>query len=244
MCFGRLPDGTELSARWREAGEWWDGESAQEWVRYVSGGSRREDSFDLRFRHLPFVTGAAEAEVDHSEDWSLRARKLRDGKMKHPFVSEPPRLYSALAAGVSDAPYVPLHIASGYDFGRGVMLPEEAVQFAVMNGLPGLCIADRFSLVGAVELARGCSSAGLHALIGATFELESGGEIVLIAQTARGYIGLSSLITQCHLDEERLLPILRLSTLWSLCDELICLTGGSHGPLLPLLLKGRFFRSF
>ena len=238
MCFGRLPDGTELSARWREAGEWWDGEAAQEWIRYVSAGSRREESLDLGFRHLPFVTGASE-EVDHSEDWSLRTRKLRDGKMKHPFASEPPRLYSALPAGVSDAPYVPLHIASGYDFGRGVMLPEEAVQFAVMNGLPGLCIADRFSLVGAVELARGCRDSGIHPLIGASFELETGGEIVLIAQSKRGYVGLSTLITRCHLEEERLLPILRLQHLWSLCEDLICLTGGSHGPLLPMLLKGQ-----
>lgn len=239
MCFGRLPDGTELQARWREAGEWWDGESAQEWVRYIDGGSRRESSFELKFRHLPFVSGVTE-DIDYSEDWSLRTRKLRDGKMKHPFPSEPPRLYSPLQAGASDAPYVPLHIASGYDFGRGVMLPEEAVQFAVMNGLPGLCIADRFSLVGAVELARACKDAGIHPLIGATFELEVGGEIVLIAQTKQGYENLSTLITRCHIYEERLLPILRLENLWQYSEALVCLTGGSHGPLMPHLLRGRY----
>ncbi len=137
----------------------------------------------------------------------------------------------------SAQPYVPLHVYSGYAFGRGTMLAEEIPLIAASFGLTACAITDPMSLVGAVEFARACRKHGLKPLIGATFEMPEGGELVLIARTKRGYTNLSRLVTLCHIDEPRLFPLCSWERLQSFCDDLICLTGGDTGPLNRLLIR-------
>lgn len=134
-------------------------------------------------------------------------------------------------------PYVPLHVCSGYAFGRGTMLAEEIPLVAASFGLTACAITDPMSLVGAVEFNKACKKHGVKPLIGATFEMPEGGELVLIAKSKRGFQSLTQLITACHLEEPRLFPLCSWERLEKYRDDLICLTGGDTGPLNRLMIR-------
>jgi DNA polymerase III alpha subunit len=59
------------------------------------------------------------------------------------------------------------------------MHAEEIPILAAERGLFTVALADPFSLAGAVEFVRSAKSAGVKPLIGASVEIEDGGEIVL-----------------------------------------------------------------
>jgi error-prone DNA polymerase len=98
-------------------------------------------------------------------------------------------------------------------------------------------LADSFSLGGAVEFSRMAASVGIHPLIGATVEMAEGGELVLVARSQKGYISLSRLITECHLEEPRLFPLCNWERLERHSEGLLCLTGGDAGRLNRLLIR-------
>jgi error-prone DNA polymerase len=236
--------GTEqILARWLEAGEWWTGEPSQEWVRYLDKkGIRRERSREVPIRFDP-DRQTLPYEEDGREDGVLKTRKTRDEKMHLAYLSYAPHYTPAreneLGPSVEASRYVPLHMVSGYSFGKGILLPEEMVAYAKRYGMAGVGIADLFSLTGAVELVRNARKADLHPLVGSSFEIETGGQLILFARNKEGYKNLSRLITACHLKEERLFPVLRWARLEEFSEGLLCLTGGSEGPLLPLIMAGQ-----
>jgi error-prone DNA polymerase len=227
------------TSRWRETGKWWSGERPIEVLRYRDAkGVLREKQSEMPPIFAPNSIELPAPQVeDHREDWSLRANKLRDEKAAIAVYGKPEPLI--LTKGTTSVPYVPLHVHSGYSFGRGVMLTDELVQFAANMGLPAVAITDSFSLAGAYEVAKHAKSAGIKPIIGSTFTLENGGEIVLLAKSKLGFQNLSKLISDCHLLEPRQFPLLKWEYLT--CTEgLLCLTGGNSGPLLPLLLRKDF----
>ncbi|HEY0867345.1 MAG TPA: PHP domain-containing protein, partial [Fimbriimonas sp.] len=126
---------------------------------------------------------------------------------------------------------------SGYAFGRSTILAEEVAAHAFAHGCPAVAIADPFSFVGCVEFAKACGRNGIQPLVGASFELAEGGELVLIARSKRGYVHLCRLITECHLGEPRNHPLATWERLAAHADDLVCLTGGSLGPLDRLLIQ-------
>jgi error-prone DNA polymerase len=139
--------------------------------------------------------------------------------------------------------YAPLHVMSGYSFGRSVLLAEEMATHAALGECTAAAITDHFSLAGASEFVRACRLSGVRPLVGARIELESGGSLVLIAQSKKGYRNLSRLITECHLHEPRGFPLANWERLSRYADDLICLTGGNDGPLDPLLARRDFDRA-
>ncbi len=237
-----LPAGCDVLAHWRELGEWWNGDPYREYTRYVDAkGVRREKVVDLG-AVIEATIESKSVEEDHSEEWSLRVHKKRDEKMalarlSYQTVDEAkrPSTIKNQKSKIKNQ-YVPLHILTGYAFGRGTMMPEELAMFASMIGAPAMAIADPYSLVSAVEFSRACRGMGVKALIGASFELaELSGEIVLIARSKSGYQSLSQLITACHLEEHRQLPVANWDRLRRHSRDLLCLTGGDSGPLNRLL---------
>jgi error-prone DNA polymerase len=135
----------------------------------------------------------------------------------------------------SELPYVPLHVHSGYAFGRSTILAEEIPAYCGQGGMPAVAIADPYSLVGCVEFSRACKRWGVKPLIGASIGLPEGGEVVLIARNKVGYRSLSRLISECHLGEARLFPLGNWERLARHSEGLLCLTGGNRGPLDRLL---------
>ncbi|MCH7904122.1 MAG: DNA polymerase III subunit alpha [Armatimonadetes bacterium] len=231
------PDGAKLVAKWRETGAWWAGETpveVAEW-RDRSGVKRRAE------RNLPPLIQSNDQREHHensTEDISLRPFKTRDEKVSKACGHVPPDYTPARCP--AQGAYAPLHVLSGYSFGHSVLLARELARRAANLGIPALCITDRLALTGAMEFAREANSVGIKPLIGATLELDTGGEIVLIARDKQGYESLSLLITACHLREPRLYPLCTWERLEHHTRGLLCLTGGDNGPINRLLLHRQY----
>lgn len=228
-----------ILARWREAGEWWNGSPYREVVRLVDEkGVRREE-----IREGKPLRAEKEALVDVPEDGreeiDLRLKKVRDEKVAKACGYAPIAPEFRIAASVS-GPLAALHALSGYSFGRSSMLAEEIPPICAAKGYRAALIADAFSLTGVYEFALAAKKAGIKALIGASFETEEGGEIVLVAKDPGGYENLSQIVSACCLREPRLFPLLRKEYLDGKTEGLLCLSGGANGPIDRALTHKRF----
>lgn len=227
---------SETLARWRIAGKWWECEPPTETVRFLDQkGIRRELTRELPILNRPDLTQIEPDCDDHREDYGIRPRKRRDEKVSKAcgYIKET----SLIVRARPDRVYAPLHVVSGYSFGRSVLLASEIPRLAAKVGIPAVAIVDRFALTGAVEMAREAIKQGIKPLIGASFELADGGEIVLLAKNKTGYRSLSRLITECCLEEPRLYPLCTWDRLSRHTDGLLCLTGGSNGPIDLALIR-------
>lgn len=227
-------DGVEVLSHWRECGSWWSGESPLEVVQWRDKkGVRREKS-----RQLPQLVPEHRKPTwfeDHSVEITLRPRKTRDEKVAHACATvAEPKGASYVARSAS---YAPLHLLSGYSYGRSVLLARELPRRAALLGCPSAALVDRFGLTGSVEFARECRACGIKPLIGASFEMEEGGEVTLIARDKQGYVSLSRLVSECHLEEPRLYPLCTRERLMKHARGLMCLTGGDVGRLDRLLAR-------
>lgn len=225
----------DILARWREAGRWWEGEPPLEVIQYRDAkGIKREKTRELPPFHTP-LSCRVDA-VDHREDYILRPRKTRDEKV-------------AIACGLIKSSgtipihraresYVPLHVYSGYSFGKSTLFARELPRRAADLGLPAMALTDWMSLAGVMEFAHEARNVGITPLIGATVEMEEGGHLVIIAQTSNGYRAISRLITQCHLSQPRLFPLCSWDFLEAFAEDWLILTGGDGGWInLPLVRR-------
>lgn len=247
--------GDEILAHWREARKWWIKEPYREFCSYTDGegtkrtfhkqfatlGDIRATELDFRFERLrDEAMGAASGnlsdrfyERSNSEIQAMARASLAIDDRESGEVIPMRRL-----APPSESLYAPLHLLTGYAFGRSTIPVEEMGTMLYEMAIPAAAIADPFSLIGAMEFHRMCEKLKVtKPLIGASLELAEGGSIVLIAKTLRGYIDLSRLITACHLEEPRGFPLATWERLARHTDDLICLTGGDDGPLNRLLIR-------
>lgn len=219
--------GDEIIAQWREIGEWWRDESPREFTRYMDR-TRKIREEERQFSY-------AEGSLHSPETIVARALRSRDDKVEHACNPKPlPTIeqYSGKAK-----PYALLHLQSGYAFGRSAMLAEALPIFPECQEYGAVLLADPFSLTGAVEFAGKRKDSKMRPLVGSSFEMAGGGEIVLVARSQRGYRSLSRLITECHLGEPRLFPLCTWDRLERHSEDLLCLTGGDSGPLNRLLAR-------
>lgn len=247
--------GNKILAKWRQVGAWWETAPQIEGVRWLDAkGVVRE-----RVRELPPICDPDTSKVkayipDHREDVDLRMRprKLRPGKLRDEKVgracgyvkdAEPVTVGSVGVGsgglGSSVARYVPLHVLSGYSYGRSVLLAEEIPRLAAAAGLPAVAITDVFSATGVYELVKQCRIHGVKPIVGASVEMEEGGEFVLLARDRSGWRSLSRLITECHLSQPRLYPLCNWDRLEEHSAGLICLTGGDVGPIDRCVISGQ-----
>jgi error-prone DNA polymerase len=91
--------------------------------------------------------------------------------------------------------YAELQCYSNFTFLEGASHPEELVVRAIELGYAALAITDECSLAGVVRAHGEAKDSGLKLLIGSSFVLEDGLELVLLATNLHGYGNLSELIT-------------------------------------------------
>ncbi len=222
------PDGIDVLARWREVGEWWDGASQKEVTRFIdANGIRREELQDL-----PCITSL------DTEDASPRIPYVRDEKVARATGHVPDFDLSVFTKRYRPAPVAALQIRSGHSFGQSTISAAEIPILEPSLRYQAILLADKFSLGGAVEFAQNAQTVGQQALIGATVEMDDGGELVLVARSVEGYQNLSRLISECHLDEPRLYPLGTRTRLHKHPHGLLCLTGGDSGPINHHLQRG------
>lgn len=168
-------------------------------------------------------------------------RRLRDEKVALSLYGAPKPQYGKAQLG--HRPGVLVHAQSAYTLSRGTIHAGELPAIAAEKGYDTVVMADKFSLVGAREFMRTAKEIGSRGILGVTVELDTGGELVLIAKNPRGYRSLSRLVTECHLDEPRLYPLCNWERLERHNEGLICLTGGSLGPIDLCLIQRHYDRA-
>lgn len=233
------PAGVDLLARWREVGQWWAREPQAEFIRYIDvRGVRREERRELP--PLEEIAAYAPTEAfdeNFREEACLRIQRARDDKVARACGLLPNQDLAEFQVDATRQRYVALHTYSGYAFGKSTLTAAEIPALAGQRGYKAILLADPFSLVGAVEFWKTANTVGVHPLIGASFEMEEGGSLVLVARNQSGWRSLSRLITSCHLEEPRLYPLCRWERLERETEGLLCLTGGDAGPINRLLIR-------
>lgn len=225
----------------KEAGEWWEGRPERTVTRYFDRFHRLRErilegdplgELDEVIDHEPIE--------DHRIDFSLKVQKVRDEKVLRACGLLPDQDFSPLASSARFQHFVGLHAVSAYSFGQSSILAEEFGPLAAGAGIPSLLLADRFSVAGSYEFQRSLAKVGVRALHGATVELIPEGELVLVAQSKRGWATLCQLLTQCHLKHERRFPRATWELLEHYSQHLLCIVPGSLSHLYWLISKRDF----
>jgi len=119
----------------------------------------------------------------------------------------------------------------------GASPPDEILAEAHRLGYPALALTDRNGIYGSLAFAHAAQPLGLQAITGAEVTLTNGSHLILLAETSQGYTNLCRLLTETHLDAQRLDPRLQLTSLEARHDGLIILSGGRRDGLLPRTLE-------
>jgi error-prone DNA polymerase len=155
--------------------------------------------------------------------------------------------------------YVELHSRSAFSFLEGASLPEALIARAAELEMPAMGLLDRNGVYGAPRLHMEGQRRGIRAHIGAEVAVSDLGErlrparylphqypvepvrLPLLAKSRIGYQNLCRLITRYKLRESTKSEGAALTTDFAECHEgLICLTGGSEGPLAAALARGGY----
>jgi error-prone DNA polymerase len=155
--------------------------------------------------------------------------------------------------------YVELHARSAFSFLEGASLPESLIQQAAHFEMPAMALLDRNGVYGAVRFHMEGVKRGIRAHIGAEVAVQDMGHrlrpaaylphqhpaepvrLPLLAESRTGYQNLSRLITQYKLRESTKAEGSALTNdLEQYSEGLVCLTGGSEGPLAAALTHGGY----
>jgi error-prone DNA polymerase len=155
--------------------------------------------------------------------------------------------------------YIELHARSAFSFLEGASLPEFLMHQAAELEMPAMALLDRNGVYGAPRFHMKAKELGLQAHIGAEIAVSDLGQrlrpadylphlfpvepvrLALLAESRAGYQNLCRLITRYKMRESKKAEGSALTRDFEECGEgLICLTGGSEGPLVAALAQGGY----
>ena len=143
-------------------------------------------------------------------------------------------------------PYIELHARSAFSFLEGASVPEELIARCVEFDMPAMALLDRNGVYGAPRFHLSAKKNGVKAHIGAEINVQSPSSKVqrplinsfslpVLVRNRTGYQNLCRLITKMKLrvakHAEPGAHVVTVSELQSHAEGLICLTGGSDGPV-------------
>jgi error-prone DNA polymerase len=150
--------------------------------------------------------------------------------------------------------YIELHASSAFSFLAGASQPEALIERAAELDMPSLALADRNGVYGAARFHTQAKKTGVRAHIGAEIAVRSFGNLLtppawlphqcpaepprllLLCASQTGYQNLCQLITRFKMREAgKAEGAATLEDLEEFSAGLICLTGGSEGPLAAAL---------
>ncbi len=152
--------------------------------------------------------------------------------------------------------YVELHAASAFSFLDGASQPDALIERAKALEMPALALTDRNGLYGAARFHTAGQHSGIKAHIGAEISVSSFGHrltppewlphrhlsepprLTLLSASQAGYHNLCQLITRFKMREAtKGEGAATLDDLEEFSSGLICMTGGSEGPLASSLVQ-------
>ena len=146
-----------------------------------------------------------------------------------------------------DPRFIHLRVHSAYSLLEGAIIAKKLPDMCKADGMPAVALSDSNNMFGALEFSEFASGAGVQPIIACQFDLayevaSQPGEkspepraIVLLAQNETGWLNLLKLNSALYLECGNAAPHITLAHLKNHSDGLICLAGGSLGPLGQLL---------
>src|SRR5258708_40359150 len=137
--------------------------------------------------------------------------------------------------------YIELHARSAFSFLEGSSLPEEMVAMCARLRMPAMALLDTDGVYGAPRFHLAAKKVEIKAHIGAevTADLSSRrSRLPLLVSSRAGYQNLCRLITKMKLRAKKGEGAVRQEELEEHAGGIICLTGGSDGPLAAALQQG------
>ncbi|SNB68035.1 DNA polymerase III, alpha subunit [Arboricoccus pini] len=150
------------------------------------------------------------------------------------------------------ASFVHLRVRSGFSLLEGAVKFDDLAKSCVGLRMPAVALTDSANLFGAMQFSSSMTKAGVQPILGTTIALAFLDErprtttkeppaepIVLLVKDEQGYRNLSKLLSQAYLESDPTQGLrFSIERLESLSEGLICLTGGSAGPIGQALLRG------
>ncbi len=129
--------------------------------------------------------------------------------------------------------YIHLHTHSAYSLAEGAITVKDLVAICRQQKMPAVAVTDTNNLFGAMEFAAEAAKAGVQPIIGCQVSIgENDHQIVLLVQNEVGYRNLCKLISDAYLGgEDQEAASASMEELAAHADGLICLSGGSKGPI-------------
>ncbi len=153
---------------------------------------------------------------------------------------------------MSNSPrFIHLRVHTAYSLLEGAVQLKKLPGMCIKEKMPAVAVTDSNNLFGALEFSETAAHAGVQPIVGCQFDLRYAasarpGEkspapkpVVLLAQNEAGYMNLMKLNSCAFLEASDALPHVTLDQLAVYSDGLICMSGGSLGPLGQLLQDGQ-----
>lgn len=128
--------------------------------------------------------------------------------------------------------FVHLHVHSAYSLAEGAIKVKDLVKLCVKQGMPAVAVTDSNNMFGALEFAIEAAASGVQPIIGIqVLYTEAEHQLVLLAQDETGYRNLCRIISDAYMDGEADQVVISKDSLKEFSDGLLCLSGGSKGPV-------------
>jgi error-prone DNA polymerase len=134
--------------------------------------------------------------------------------------------------------YVELHARSAFSFLEGASNPEAFISACAAHGMRSMALLDRDGLYGAPRFHLAADKIGIRAHIGAEVSCVDSSRYSLLVASPDGYRNLCQLITRMKLRAAKGEGAIETRELTNFSSGLICMTGGSEGPLALALRTG------
>jgi error-prone DNA polymerase len=134
--------------------------------------------------------------------------------------------------------YVELHTRSAFSFLEGASTPEELAVVCRASGMSAMALLDRDGVYGSPRFHLAAEKSKIRAHIGAEVTSAAGWRYPLLVESREGYRNLCRLITRMKLRAKKGEGSVQAEEIADASGGLICLTGGSEGPLAHALAQG------
>ena len=146
--------------------------------------------------------------------------------------------------------YIHLRVHTEYSLLEGAMRLKKLPEFCKANDMPAIAVTETNNLFSALEFSVLFKDHGLQPIIGCQIDFKftdvvpdrrspTTAPIVLLAQNELGYKNLMKLSSEMYIQNDDEKVEISFEQLENHADGLICLTGGSKGPLGQLILTAQ-----
>ncbi len=150
--------------------------------------------------------------------------------------------------------YIHLRTHTEYSLLEGAIRLKSLPEMCAQAGMPAVAVTDTNNMFCALEFSEYASSAGIQPIIGCQMDFFYEGvavdgrssqtaAIILLVQNEIGYKNLLKLNSKAYLSQEKQLPWVDITDLKMHSKGLICLTGGSEGPVGALLVADKILEA-